>query len=56
LVVAACLLALGVVFAVVGTWADRKIRQGDSRVQASAASDVFFADGKLNPQQGRRPA
>jgi hypothetical protein len=31
LVVAACLLALGVVFAVVGTWADRKIRRGDFR-------------------------
>jgi hypothetical protein len=31
LVVAACLLALGVVFAVVGIWADRKIRWGDFR-------------------------
>jgi uncharacterized membrane protein len=31
LVVAACLVALGVVFAVVGIWADRKIRRGDVR-------------------------
>ena len=31
LVVAACLLALGVVFAIVGTWAERKIRRGDFR-------------------------
>ena len=29
LVVAACLVALGVVFAVVGIWADQKIRRGD---------------------------
>jgi hypothetical protein len=31
LVVAACLLALGVVFAIVGIWADRKIRRGEFR-------------------------
>ena len=31
LVVVACLVALGVVFAVVGIWADRKIRRGDFR-------------------------
>jgi hypothetical protein len=31
LVVAACLLALGVVFVVVGIWADRKIRRGEFR-------------------------
>ena len=31
LVVVACLVALGVVFAIVGIWADRKIRQGDVR-------------------------
>lgn len=29
LVVAACLLALGVVFAIVGKWAERKLRRGD---------------------------
>ena len=31
LVVVACLVALGVVFAIVGMWADRRIRRGDFR-------------------------
>jgi hypothetical protein len=48
LVVGACLVTLGVVFAVVGIWAERSGEES-SGVQASAAPDAAFCGRQAQP-------